>query len=125
MTIRAGVVALGLLLSACQSSDRGHLPGRAGIEPGVTTREEVYRTLGPPLSVHASPGGTMLGYSRVRSQGMKVGLRAYFMQLALGSARTTTESLFVLLSHDDVVISIRRHPREEASPGWPLWPFGE
>jgi hypothetical protein len=109
----------------CQSLEKWGSAGEDFAEPGVTQREEIYHRYGPPLFVYEKPGGGQtLVYSRSRMNRMDFGIRLMVAQWSLGSGRSETESLFIEVAKDDVVVSVRRY-NAPASPGWTLWPFGE
>lgn len=117
-----GVLAL-LLAVGCQSVHQGRpLPERR-IEPGRTTRDELYRAFGPPQQVQPRrQGGDTLVYTRVRTRGLQIGMSVAWSPVRMGSQASATGSVLVDVSPRDVVVGVRR--LGQASPDWSLWPGG-
>ncbi|MEN8184256.1 MAG: hypothetical protein ABFS46_17155 [Myxococcota bacterium] len=117
-----GITAVGLL--SCASDHRWLKFDAAQLTPGVSSRAELYGRFGPPLFAYDRPFGETLIYSRVEGQGVTTGLRITAARLQLGSNTRVTDSLFVDVSDEDVVLRVRRYGGPP-DPGWPWWPFGE
>ncbi len=119
---------LWLLVAAatgCTSVDQGMPTSRFAVEPGITTRDELYRAVGPPHAVHQRRDGSqVLIYSHARTQGLGVGVSILLSPFRIGSLQTELDSILIDVSRDDVVIGARQIGGD-ANPGWPLWPGGD
>lgn len=126
--MRIGEVALATLLVVamvvgCASVKQGTTTASIEVEPGSTTREDVYRSLGPPHAISVQATGETLVYRHVRTQGLGAGVAILLTPFEIGNRRSQTDSVFIDLARNDVVIRVRRHGGE-ASPGWSIWPWG-
>ena len=119
-------LALGSIVVAagCTSVHQG-LPTRDFVvEPGITTRGQLYRAVGPPSSVYQRRDGSdVLIYQHVRSQGLGIGVSILMSPFRLGNLASAGDAILVDVSRDDVVIGARR--LGDGSPGWSLWPGGD
>jgi hypothetical protein len=122
----AGSLLLALALAlGCQSVQQGSTTAKFRLEPGVTTRDQLYRAVGPPDAVHTRRDGReVLVYRHVRAGGMGVGVSVLMSPFRIGAMQTETDSILIDLSRDDVVVGARQY-NGEASPGYPLWPGGD
>ncbi len=120
-----GLALLALPGTACQSAWQGQTTSAFEVEPGRTTRDEIYRSVGPPHDVYRRRDGRdVLVYNFVRMRGMRAGVSIFFTPFQLGQSRTATDSIFIDLSRDDVVVAVRQLGGE-AAPSWSIWPGGE
>jgi hypothetical protein len=111
--------------TGCQSVGQGTTTNGFEIEPGVTTRDQLYRAVGPPHSVYERRDGRqVLIYNHVRSRGMGIGVSILYSPVKIGNQHSQTDSILIDLSRDDVVVGARQYGGE-ASPGYSLWPGGD
>lgn len=119
-----GLGGLLLLVLGCQSVHQDRPVPEVRVQPGRTTRAELYRVVGPPQRVQPrTDGGHTLVYTRVRTRGVQLGLSLAYSPVRMGSQASATATVLVELGPDDVVRSVRR--LGDASPHWSLWPGGE
>jgi len=118
------LLVIGLCIG-CQSVEQGSSTANLQVEPGVTTRDQLYRAVGPPDAVYTRRDGReVLVYRHVRAQGMAIGVSILMSPFRLGHMQTETDSILIDLSRDDVVVGARQY-NGTASPGYSLWPGGD
>jgi hypothetical protein len=117
------VAAIGA--TGCLNVNSWAPPSASSVEPGVTHRDELYRMAGPPLSVYYRPGGgETLIYGRNKTRGLTAGVSIFYTPLRIGHARSARESIFIDVSRDDIVVSVRQYSDPDA-PGYSIWPGGK
>ena len=110
--------------AGCTSIRQGLAAKTTSVEPGTTTRDQLYRQIGLPDDVAMRPNGTAtLVYRTVRIQGLGAGVSVLLTPFELGNRRAALDSVFVDLSRDDVVIGVRSGGGVD--PGWSIWPWGD
>jgi hypothetical protein len=119
------VALVALVAAGCQSVGQGRTTADIRVEPGRTTRDELYRAVGPPHDIQVRRDGRdVLVYRHVRIQGMRVGVSIFYSPFQMGSSQSATDTILVDLSRNDVVVAVRQLGGK-ASPGWSLLPWGD